>query len=209
MLAKKGLMCQDENGAWGFPNFAKQQRNANLRVRSDGLGSSELGHNRRKIGAPDIDIEDSKESVQKKDKRSTSVPPTSAEGEGVGLSESGMTVKQLVKRFMTHFQENECKYIIKYLEACLAPTQRQAFHDHGTIGNTTKLRNIILELTELADGKQLTYKWQPVPIVDHETLVRTMAMAARGTSTRFETNNFLKSKLQLGIKDTLDIYGVD
>ena len=40
-LSAIGLMHQDENGAWGFPNFARHQRKANLRPRSDGLGSAE------------------------------------------------------------------------------------------------------------------------------------------------------------------------
>jgi len=211
VLAKKGLMCQDENGAWGFPDFAKQQRNANLRVRDDGLGSSKLGQNRRKIGATDIDIdiEDSKESVQKKDKRSTSVPTNSTKSGVQGQCESGVTAQELARKFLKRFEKKELKYLIEYFACALAPTKRQAFKDNGTMSDTSALRNIIIELVALADGKQLTYKWQKLPICDHELLVCTMAMAARETTTRFETNNFLKSKLLLGLKDTLDIYGID
>ena len=211
VLAEKGLMCQDENGAWGFTNFGKHQRDANLRVRKDGLGEAEAAHNRDKIGAQSaqnrhIDKEDSKESVQKKDKRSTSVPTDSTKCGVQGQCESGMSAKELARKFLKRFEKKEWEYIIEYFACALAPTKRQAFKDKGEMGDTTTLRNIILELMELADGKQLTYKWQPVPICDHELLVRTMAQAARETATRFETNNFLKAKLQLGLMDELDIY---
>ncbi|MCK4306440.1 MAG: hypothetical protein KAY24_19520 [Candidatus Eisenbacteria sp.] len=43
LLAERGLVIQDNDGAWGFPNFAKHQRRANLRPRADGLGSAETG----------------------------------------------------------------------------------------------------------------------------------------------------------------------
>ena len=60
-LASKGLMGQDENGAWGFPNFAKHQRGAPLRPRPDGLGTAEVGaesvQNRCRIGAADADAD--------------------------------------------------------------------------------------------------------------------------------------------------------
>ncbi len=67
-LARKGLLAQDENGAWGFPNFARHQRKANLRVRSDGLGSAE----RDKSGA---------ESGQDRDTEAEAYKCTEAEAE--------------------------------------------------------------------------------------------------------------------------------
>lgn len=49
-LADKGLLTQDENGAWGFPNFHKHQWHAPLRQRTDGLGTAESGDKRAELG---------------------------------------------------------------------------------------------------------------------------------------------------------------
>jgi hypothetical protein len=50
-MSDKGLMVQDENGAWGFPNFSKHQRHTPLQQRADGLGSAEAAAGQGKIGA--------------------------------------------------------------------------------------------------------------------------------------------------------------
>lgn len=65
VLADKGLMCQDENGAWGFTNFAKHQHGGPLRVRKDGLGTAEIRGrigpesvgNRSESGQTDADVD--------------------------------------------------------------------------------------------------------------------------------------------------------
>ncbi len=50
-FAEMQLMTQDENGAWGFPNFARHQRKGPLRVRHDGLGTAEVREQQEDIGA--------------------------------------------------------------------------------------------------------------------------------------------------------------
>ena len=87
LLQKKGLMLQDENGAWGFTNFAKHQRNSKLRVRSDGIGSAKsdenLAQNRRRIGAIEAEAESRCKETQQ---QSTVAASLIAEMQTVGLS---------------------------------------------------------------------------------------------------------------------------
>lgn len=75
-FAQKGLVEQDENGAWGFSNFAKHQQGGPLRKRKDGLGSAEAGTqsvvNRSETGRIDADAD---AEVQKKEKNPP-IPPS-------------------------------------------------------------------------------------------------------------------------------------
>jgi len=134
------------------------------------------------------------------------VPPTSLR-RGVEPQQPP-TARKLLGMLLKQFNNKEQRVILDYLVEALSPKQKQPFIDKGTLADSTRMQDIILELIELADGKQLTYKYQPVPICDHETLIKSMASAARTTKCRFENNNFLKAGLQRGIMDKLPhVYG--
>ena len=58
-LASKGLVTQDANGAWGFPEFAKHQRGAYLRPSTPGRQAPRKEQDRNGIGAleGEVDVE--------------------------------------------------------------------------------------------------------------------------------------------------------
>jgi len=136
------------------------------------------------------------------------LPLTQEPSPGV-RTHDGSEAKCLAMNLIKKFKRKERRVVIEYIAHCLTPHNRGPFLEHGTLRDTTYLLSILNELLLLADGKSIgKYKWQEVPVVDHQTLIETMARATRVSNTRFETNNFLKSCLQNNSRDKLhDIYG--
>ena len=112
-FAKMQLMNQDENGAWGFPNFGKHQRGAMLRPRPDGLGSAEAKAKsqqiRDKIGATDKDID---VDVDKDKDKETSICPEPEKSDSVPAELQGLELYQNDTRLHKDFD--------KFLKACEA-----------------------------------------------------------------------------------------
>lgn len=70
-LLKKKLLTQDENGAYGFPNFAKHQRNSNLRPRVQNKRGTKVEQNKDEIGLQNKEAElISKNTEEEEEKQS-------------------------------------------------------------------------------------------------------------------------------------------